>query len=478
MSYSLAKFTLVALLVLVVIIDDVSLREFLLIKISSPNQAISENGLLPYQLCGSNESNKGAGIAFSSFIHDDVKYEIAVTASSSWGEGANLSRIEFLAFFKYKDKDCTNHCEIHPNNPIISPTVSCRDVKSGHLRPGFFSIPAEQSLRKYYGNFFHVINILCPTLELDLPSSGETLVELYIGDEGALTFSLQLCYIHVTSVRSASLCTEPLIGISSNDSRNLAFWRGITNIWPNGYHDHTLLDAFLAYHMNILGLHVTINTYFPDEFKPHIQKYFGPNFAYRPGWNLPRLGPASNKHYNYEIFADATCQWEHRLDSNWVVAISAPDNFIFPRNYGESLDDALRRLDPEIYSGVEIPTMLSHSRNKASDENENVLQRWRVLDFKDEPYFHDRSIPLFNPRHSTHTIVHWNRARTNEFKENLEGLAVIEELSLSVVHIMALVRPEMNYPDAPERGDLQPWFDELGKKLESELEGLHVKDIK
>jgi len=97
-----------------------------------------------------------------------------------------------------------------------------------------------------------VVNIMCPSLELDLPSSGQTKVELYIGDEGSTTLSLNLCYIHVAFVRKVSLCTEPLVGINNNDSNSLAFWRGITNVWPNGYHGHTLLDAFLKYHMNVL----------------------------------------------------------------------------------------------------------------------------------------------------------------------------------------------------------------------------------
>jgi len=448
-------------------------------RISSTNLAISENGLLPYQLCGSNESTLGAGIAFSSFIFKNVTQLIAVTASSSWGKGSILPRIEFLAYFRPNDpsvwdRTCSGvsgHCEFLPRGaPIISPNVTCRVV--GEIsRPGYFSIPAAESLRRFCADgLFSVVNIMCPSLELDLHPSGQSKVELYIGDEvGRITFSLNLCYIHVAFVRKASLCTEPLVGINNNDSNSLAFWRGITNVWPNGYHGHTLLDAFLKYHMNVLGLHVTLNAYFSDEFTPHVQKYLGPNFAYRSGWNLPGLG-ASNKYLNYEIFAVATCQWEHRLDSRWVVAISAPDNFIFPRIYGESLDDVLDRLDIEAYSGLEIPMMLSHSRLKENDESKNVLQRWRILDIADEPFQNFRAIPLFNPRHSTHTCIHFNAARTEEFKENIAGMDVITNFYLSIVHIMGLVRPAMNRPDAIERLDIQPWFDELGKSLEVELE--------
>jgi hypothetical protein len=76
------------------------LSKFVRTSSFSPDLAISENGLLPYQLCGSNESYLGAGISFSSFIHNGVENLIAVTASSSWGEGARIPRVEFLAYFR------------------------------------------------------------------------------------------------------------------------------------------------------------------------------------------------------------------------------------------------------------------------------------------------------------------------------------------------------------------------------------------
>ena len=444
---------------------------------NSVNYAITENGLLPYQLCGSNETNLGAGFVYSSFIHNGVEQLIAVTASSSWGEGARLPRIEFLAYFRPNDPkewNCDGHCEILPRGaPIITPNVTCHMMQPGrHPRSGYFSIPAEENLKQLFvGGLFSVVNVMCPGLELDLPPSGQTRVELFIGDEGKRTLFLNICHIHVSSTRRVSLCTEPLFGIESNNTSSLAFWKGITTTWPRGYHNHTLLDAFLKYHINVLGLHVTVNAYLPDEFTPHIQKYLGPNFAYRPGWNLSGLG-ISNSYLNYEIFAVATCQWEHRLDSQWVMAISAPDNFIFPRSYGETLDDVLDRLDPSIFSGAEIPMMLSHSSNAKEDENKNVLQRWRILDNDDEPYYHDRSIPIVNPRHTTHTCIHWNHARTNDFKKNIVGRDVIDNVYLSIVHIMAITRMNMNKKFANEREDLQPWFDDLGLKLQNELDKL------
>ena len=187
------------------------------IPVSFPNLAISENGLLPYQLCGSNESNLGAGVSFSSFIHNGVEQLIAVTASSSWGEGARLPRVEFLAFFRPNDPKMWNcpgivgHCEFLPRGaPIITPNVTCRVLRTGtKSRPGYFSILAAESLKKLFvGGLFSVVNIMCPSLELDLPSFGKTTIELYIGDEGLMTLSLNICYMHVTSIRRASLCNR------------------------------------------------------------------------------------------------------------------------------------------------------------------------------------------------------------------------------------------------------------------------------
>ena len=90
----------------------------------------------------------------------------------------------------------------------------------------------------------------------------------------------------------------------------------------------------------------------------------------------------------------------------------------------------------------------------------------------DEPFFHDRSIPFFSPRHSTHTSIHWNFAQTEDFREYLVGLDVISEPSLIIVHIMGITLPIMNQAVTVERKDLQPWFDELGKKLQDELENI------
>jgi len=90
----------------------------------------------------------GAGIAFSSFVHEGIEQLIAVTASSSWGEGAKLPRVEFLAYFKTRDNHCPHHCEILPRNvPVIIPSVFCHVLNTDQHHPGFFSIPAAESLK-------------------------------------------------------------------------------------------------------------------------------------------------------------------------------------------------------------------------------------------------------------------------------------------------------------------------------------------
>ena len=50
------------------------------------------------------------------------------------------------------------------------------------------------------------------------------------------------------------------------------------------------------------------------------------------------------------------------------------------------------------------------------------------------------------------------------------GADAIRQLSLNIVHIMAMTRLDLNRADAVERkDDIQFWFDELGRLLEEEL---------
>lgn len=208
----------------------------------SQNLAISENGLLPYQLCGSNESFIGAGVAFSSFTYKGVEQLIAISASSSWGIGAKLPRVEFLSYFRPNKTnercpaDEGGHCELLPRGgPIMNPNVTCRVVRHGSLpRRGFFSIPAADSLKSRFNGVFSVLNIMCPSLELDLLPNSQSQVEIYIGDEGTRTFALNICYIPVSTVRRASVCVAPVFGIGSTYHSDLNIWRGITSVWPNG----------------------------------------------------------------------------------------------------------------------------------------------------------------------------------------------------------------------------------------------------
>jgi hypothetical protein len=82
----------------------------------------------------------------------------------------------------------------------------------------------------------------------------------------------------------------------------------------------------------------------------------------------------------FTVLAEVTCQWEHRLDSKWVIILHAADNFLFPRRFGETIAGVLHDLNETQISGLEIPMMLSFSRLHFSDEVKNVLQQWRILD--------------------------------------------------------------------------------------------------
>jgi hypothetical protein len=188
-----------------------------------------------------------------------------------------------------------------------------------------------------------------------------------------------------------------------------------------------------------MRIQVTIND-LDDGFHALLAPYLGPMVHYRRGWRFSALGPGDN--YDYEVFAEATCEWERRLDTRLVLVLHAADNFIVPLHVGEDVRSALRRFDARTFSGAHIPTIQAF-KPRGSDTGRTVLERWSLLGEEFE-FKGGRTVPLVNPRHVTHTWVHWNVGRTADFRANMEQHLVIESLGLHVVHIMALARPGMN----------------------------------
>ena len=302
------------------------------------------------------------------------------------------------------------------------------------------------------------MTIVCPGLEQDLadaPHPAE--VVLRVGDGGGDAATLRVCRRAPTAdVLDVAVCTQDFYGFTRNAS---AFWHGSP---PYERPRHTLLDAFVVYHARVHGLHVTVNDFGAD-FRPLVQRYLGRNVSYRGGWGLPALGPSDP--LDYEVLAEATCAWEHRLDARWVYILHAADNFAVPVARGELVRDALARLDPRVYSGAHVPMVQAYRATAGAAAGGNVLQRWNLLG----PEFEQgvsRHTPVLNPRHLEYAVVHWNTAPTPDFRKNMEYTDAVPVLGLHTVHIMALARPELNR--AAGRADAS--LDELAARLQDALE--------
>lgn len=441
---------LVALVLGFSIFDDVippAPRNGALNARNSRTVAISESGILPYAFCGIYDPNGVTGVLRSKFEHQGKQYEIWVTAGSAWRRKSHVL-VEFLVYFKEAGKRCTldagGHCEM---SPLVYPNVDC--VVSGRRGPGEFVVPGLEFL-KSIREPIHTMSLLCPTLlNADaLPVAGVD-VTIHIGDAPALP--VRLCRHHVPQVFDIALCSEPLFGYSEKND----FWQGSPR-----YTSHSLLDAFLVYHVKVLGLHVTIQDRHFDlanAMPLHLSK----QVRYRGGWDL-HFGdevPA----YAWEILAEATCLWERRLDSLFVAPVSV-DQFILPRIPGELIPDLMRRIDLNQTSGFEAPTVQAFA-SSATKSVPTVLQRWNLLG-QDLEFNDQRCIPFANPRHVTHQGVHWNWGRTADFKSNRDVNYVYDVLQMHVVHIMALARPQMNQGV----GRQDEWYSHLASVLAQELE--------
>jgi len=227
-----------------------------------------------------------------------------------------------------------------------------------------------------------------------------------------------------------------------------AFWAG-SQRYPTD-----LLAAFVAYYQTTAvlgaGVHLTLNDREGGLAAP-AARFLGPRVAYRGGWgswSTAPLGPsrAPEYPYEYEVLAVASCWWEHRLDARWVGAPSSVDNFLVSTAPGESVVDALARVDPRV-SGLELPMVVPHTNRTRTSAAElaplNVLQRWPFLGPELE-YGNDRTIPLANPRHATHAWVHYNDGRLPAFGANLRGREAFYATGLHVVHLLGLSRPALD----------------------------------
>ena len=431
------------------------------------NQAILDGGLLPYRLCGAEIADGGAGFRVFEFTLEEIGYKLAISAASLYGFDSDSPRVEYLIYYTDAGKPCrrTSGCAL-PR--IISPLIFCTFM-SGKRR-GSIVIPT--------GSFPTYVAILqCPLIQSDGAFIRETpQIQVQVDIEGSrANCSLCLQFIHV--IHDAVICTEPFFGYSSQSS----FWLGD----PRFQTGHDLLTSFITHHLDVVNIgHITINA-FQFVFKDLTAPFIGTRVAFRSGWTMEILNVTNVEAMDFEAFAEATCLWEHRLDALWVFNVHAADNFLLSSVPGETVPDALKRIDSSFVSGFELPIVVPSTNHSTSHDHmwaqQNVLQRWSLNPLCPNDYGQNRTrfcdawrtIPVANPRHLSHFNVHENEGRLSPFLFNLEGNSAHEATRLFVLHIMGLSRSHYD----SGRGDHDAAVDKAGELLARALSRITSKSI-
>ena len=307
---------------------------------NTPQQrAITSNGLLPYRLCGAENPVGGAGILTARFSFGGLDYAVLSTAASVHGQRSPHPRVELLAYIQRAGQECLHGntgCYLPhgaestlPSVPVActltgssSSTNSCTNSSLGSNAtfPGAILVP-------------NVLNKALLTIECPLDAAAEALLFSSQQQRVSLTVGLgetphsrplqaSLCLQHVPQVFTLAACTQPLYNPAGD------FFTGVPP-FPTD-----LLSTFLLYHTRLAGIeHITVNTFtrtaeeeaaFAVRLTPFLAgtgaSTGGRVVAHRGFWNLPWEGTAwKNGPLDFEDLAEATCAWEHRLDSRWVI---------------------------------------------------------------------------------------------------------------------------------------------------------------
>lgn len=431
--------------------------------VAGPSLALSEDGLLPYRLCGADVADGGAGFRAFSFAFNNVSYKLVVTAASAYGaDSAEGARLEFLAYYAVAGQRCCrrdNSCGL-PHE--IAPKVTCGLAGGG--RPGGFLFR--------HPDLMNVAVIKCALAAEDLRAMrGAPLVAVKMDIEGARA-DCDVCIQHVQTVHAAVLCTEPFFGYGMRS----AFWHGV----PRYFDGEDLLTSFIVHHLDVARFgHVTINAYDPA-FRELVRPFAGARVAYRGGWDIAFFMEGDDTNHealDFEVLAEATCLWEHRLDARWVFIVHAADNFLSSAVPGEGVSEALARIDASKVSGIELPIVIATTNHSIPHDGiwrlNNVLQRWSLrapcpADHMGSYGCGDwRTIPAANPRHVDHHLVHENKGRLALFRDNVKGDAAFGLTKLFVTHILGLAREDWDSNDGVRDAALSDTAERLDHALEA-----------
>ena len=448
------------------------------------NVYINEDGLLPYSLCGSDNQYIETRPVHSKFIYNNVLYTLLILATSVWGASTSngkpiqLNEIEFLIFFTYSDTPCEkcggDHCKL-PHDIPLPLGIDCKFYFSnsfsfqskGKIMPNienrFGATPAaiarcpmfeNETMMSMYKTRYNV--------DSDLFFFDQWNVSIFLTENEENPAHVAVCYQHVKKTLPLVACTQPMYGYLN--FKHDAFWIG-----DPPYQNHTLLHAFLYYHIFLLGIHVRFND-FVDEFRKAILSLdLQPHqLSYRSNWNLQHIMQNNNGQYDFEILAESMCHWEMRLISNWSIIIHSVDNFLLP-NSSSSLFHILNTLHNRRVSSMIIPTTIGISCCEPR-KGHNVLQQYNKIG-QSLMFGDSRHTPLCNPRHMDWTYVHWNLGRNELFRSEIQHFETVETFDLQTLHIMELTRHGLYHSDVSYSN---VFLDACGYLIEHDIENMII----
>jgi hypothetical protein len=369
-----------------------------------------------------------------------VEYTLLILAVSVWGNSTEngtpsaLGLTEILVYFTKAGSPCErcsgNHCKLPDNKPNL--TVTCHKQQVGALR--------------YYQNLYngYVHPDMAAVIECPFPPSWRASempdqwnLTLSVGDDTML--HIPVCYHHVTQSREVVLCTEPIYGYEPSAS----FWRGEPH-----YASADLFQAFLVYHVQLMGMQVRVNDLHRSFETPlrslmAQQNWTQDTVSYRSGWQLENALVDRNGVWDYEVLAEATCHWEHRFRSKWFMIVHSPDNFVIPREPNTSLASLLAGPAFVNASSIIVPIMQACSLHTPRRGANILAQYGRVGGFLAHGDL--RHTPIGNPRHIHYSWIHWNGGRRIQDFREIDYAEAGKHVQ--TMHAMALTRTEYDLRD-------------------------------
>ena len=412
------------------------------------NNYIRDDGILPYQRCGVEEFQPGPERLFSAFMFDRTLFHLVATSASLWGSSFASGEpttepvtAELLVLFTRDGKPCRTIHYWHCGTELITPPARCRlrggtwrAAKVGYVQPPVSGVENVESVA--------ASTIECP-LGANFSFSDHIVIEFEVGSEppAVAAFAVDICYQHVEKVDDLVMCTQPHYGYNGN----------IGSYWiedPPFPHGSSLVDAFLVYHWKLHGLRVVYQDV-GSSFLPSLIRYnaSGGAIKYRPNWELsPSLNSVSGVTNEHEIFAEATCFWDHRISARWHMQGLSSDCFLLPTKANVSVRSALAQVDQLLYSELAVPMVRGFSAISMISSETNVLQRYALMG-RDLEFEGTRQMPIGNPRHYTYTIVHWLQYGRKEIaKAVMRDRSVLNDVGLHAFHSACLCIPLIPSP--------------------------------